>query len=132
MTHWITGMDRGLYHMPQARPPTPQPHNGNDLASRIARIEEHVTFAAHDRQRIETEGWQRAVDNAHATKALSQRVASLERSRERALGRKRLWRKGLTWVVPSLKFAMAALLFAMWAAGKLTVEELKALSGALR
>ena len=60
--HWTTPEARGIYRAPESVPPLPQHHTSNDYGSRLARMEEHVNFAAHNMRRVEADSMRRAAD----------------------------------------------------------------------
>lgn len=62
MHHWMDPQTRGVYTHPAAQPPRPQSHASNDLGTRLARVEEHLSFGAWNRDRIEREAQQRDRD----------------------------------------------------------------------
>lgn len=60
--HWTTPEARGVYRTPESIPPVPRHHSANDHGSRLARLEEHIQFSAHNTRRIETDSMKRASD----------------------------------------------------------------------
>lgn len=128
----MTGADRGLYDHPAARPPTPRPATSNDISARVARIEEHIQFAAYDRHRVEVESRRRGMDNAEAISGLATRTTALEAWRQTQIDRSAVLISLISGSRQAVQYAMAIILFALLALGKLTVADVKILAESLK
>lgn len=82
-THWSTPESRGVYQHPDSIPPTPQHRTTNDYGARLARLEEHIQFSAHNTRRIETDSLKRASDitgwMTTRFNAIDMRIAEVDR-----------------------------------------------------
>lgn len=130
MSHWADPSSRGVYDHPHATPPLPHHPRANDLSTRLARVEEHVRYSAHDRRRIEDESRLRARDLGAGMHGLHQRVTVLEQDKHtrRVIGR-------LAWTLARsagtlARWLLAGLLAVLYMTGTLTLDGLKALLAA--
>ena len=129
MSHWIDPIRRGVYEHPAAPPPEPRHHSQNGIPERMARLEEHISFAAWDRRRSEAESLQRAQDLADSIRALHVRIIPIERHRSR---REDLWRlvRSVTTLSKSfVKFAVPPALYLLVITGWMNAEQARAIAG---
>lgn len=126
MTHWTTGEMRGAYDRPELIPPMPQPLTSNDLAARMARTETHNYHAQLDRRRIERESLLRSQDNLQGIRALSSRVASLEKLEAARESLSKSRSDLLLHLKIALQWTAAILLIAAVLSGHVTLEHAKA------
>lgn len=82
-THWMDPMTRGVYTHPAAIPPRPRNRAANDHGERLARVEEHLTFAANNLYRVEMESHRRGTDIKETVQDHERRLQTLERHREK-------------------------------------------------
>lgn len=131
MHHWVDPRLRGVYEHPAAPPPRPSHHAANDLGSRLARVEEHIQFSAHDRQRIEGESRMRARDLATAMDSLDDRMTKVEQVLHT---RQHMWRLAAisaSTVKGFARYVIVALLGGLLLTGHATPDSVKLLLGAL-
>lgn len=118
MTHWQDGPRRS------SPPPYPQPPGTNDLSSRTSRLEVHQWHMVQDLQRIEQESLMRGTDLRTDVNSLRDQVAAVQGH----IGTART----VAGLMPSLiRYVIAAVLFALFMAGKISVEALKPFLAAL-
>lgn len=140
--HWNTPEARGIYGHPASHPPIPQHRSSNDIGARVARIEEHQQFSAHDMRRIEQESMRRAADivawMSSQIGSLGHRVTTLENSELTQTARRQaIWDlfkttgNGVALVVGFLKWSSVAAVAYLLITGKITVEAAKVLLGAV-
>lgn len=136
MRHWTDPIARGVYQIRSAIPPAPSHHAANDLASRLARVEEHLQWSHHNQARIEDESRLRARDLGEGMDAMTERQDEMD-DRLRVLEqdkhtRKRLWGLATTFGMSAgafVRYLIAGLLVLLVAAGKADIQTLKQIMG---
>lgn len=81
MSHWMDPLTRGVYTHPAALPPRPRHRAANDHGERLARVEEHLTFAANNLYRVEMESHRRGSDIKETVQDHERRLKTLEQDR---------------------------------------------------
>lgn len=118
---------------PAAVPPIPRHHSSNDVGARLARVEEHLQFAHHDRNRVERESKERARDLASAIVAMREMIEA-EMAPIRSLLAIRAYRREMltifgSWGLWCAKLLLAAIVVLATVRGWLTPEQAKVLGG---
>ena len=117
--HWHPPESRGLYQQPGNTPPAPQPHESNNITSRLVRIETYLQYAVHDRMRAEWESRARDYD-------LHDRLLAIEATVTGWTDNVQASSLIAKWGVSAAKYIAAVILFAMWAANGLPWDSVKA------
>ncbi len=113
MSHWHDGRRRATL-----LPPYPQPPGTNDLSSRVSRLEVHQWHTTHSMERIEAESLLRASDLRSDIEVLVEKLDQIQ-------GHIGTARTLAGWAPSIARYLLAAVLFGLFLAGKISVEALK-------
>lgn len=124
MSHWAPPEIRGIYNHPGTQPPPPQPHEGNNVLSRLVRIETYLQHALSDRIRAEQEGIQRDHDLRH-------RLGLVESTLAEWTSRTRATIMAVNMILAVGRYVAAVCLLALWFNGAISWASIKGILGAL-
>jgi hypothetical protein len=138
MRHWMDPTLRGVYDHPDARPPPPRPPYHNDINARVSKLEVQAQFSQSNAMRIEAESRLRAQDLGEAVRmqgeGLKEVLATLAIFEQERHTRRAIWRLLRTFarsVGAFARWAAAVILAVLFVSGKLSLEALRLLLGAL-
>lgn len=131
MSHWMDPLTRGVYTHPSAIPPRPRSRAANDHGERLARVEEHLSFAANNLYRVEMESHRRGADIKETVQDHEKRLQNLERHKEKDQNTKTLLLSLVGTVRGSVgvlvQFVVAVLATTMLLTGHANVAKIKEL-----
>ena len=135
MMHWTDPEQRGVYEHPSAHPPPASHRSQNDLASRLARVEEHLNFGAWNLRRVETDGRLRDTDIIRGLRDglrdINRRLMPIEKQfLASSHVRKATRRMGIS-ILSWLRYLIAGVLAILMLTGKASLEHVKLILGAL-